>query len=149
MHEMTGAEWRSFAMTGTRTGKLAVRRKDGRPHVTPVWFTLDGTDPDTPHGVSVVFTTGATSLKGRALRRDPHFALCVDDQEPPYSYLLLECTAEIGEDLDELRTWATELGGRYMGADRARQFGERNAVPGEYLVRGRIDSVTAYAAISN
>ncbi|WP_225849821.1 PPOX class F420-dependent oxidoreductase [Streptomyces sp. HPF1205] len=148
MHQMTDAEWRSFAMTGTRTGKLAVRRKDGRPHVTPVWFVLDGTDPDAPHGVAVVFTTGAEGVKGRALRRDPHFALCVDDQEPPYSFVLLECTAEISEDLGELLTWATELGGRYMGAEQARQFGERNAVPGELLVRGRIDKVTAAAALA-
>lgn len=148
MHEMTDAEWRSFAMTGTRTGKVAVRRKDGRPHVTPVWFVLDDTDPDAPHGVTVVFTTGAQGVKGRALRRDPHFALAVDDQEPPYSFLLLECTARISEDLGEMHTWAGELGGRYMGADRAKQFAERNAVPGELLVRGSIDKVTAYAALT-
>ena len=31
--------------------------------------------------------------------------------------------------------WATEIGGRYMGADQAEAFGRRNAVPGELLVR--------------
>jgi nitroimidazol reductase NimA-like FMN-containing flavoprotein (pyridoxamine 5'-phosphate oxidase superfamily) len=44
MTQMTEAEWRDFVMTGTRTGKLAVTRSDGRPHVTPIWFVLDGDD---------------------------------------------------------------------------------------------------------
>jgi PPOX class probable F420-dependent enzyme len=149
MQQMSDAEWRSFVSAGTRTGKLAVTRKDGRPHVTPVWFLLDDSDPGAPHGVRVVLTTGATSLKGLALSRDPRFALCVDDQQPPYSFVLLECTAELVEDLGDLLAWATRLGTRYMGEDKGRQFGERNAVPGEYLVRGTIDRVTAYAAVSD
>ena len=32
---------------------------------------------------------------------------------------------------------ATRAGGRYMGADRADEFGRRNAVPGELVVRVR------------
>lgn len=148
MHEMTDAEWRSFATAGTRTGKFAVRRKDGRPHVTPVWFLLDDSDPGVPHGVSVVLNTGHDSLKGRALRRDPHFALCVDDQQPPYSFVLLECTAELIDDPEQLLTWATRIGTRYMGPERGPDIGKRNAVPGEYLVRGRIDRVTALADLT-
>jgi PPOX class probable F420-dependent enzyme len=89
------------------------------------------------------------SLKGRALRRDPRFALCVDDQQPPYSFVLFECTAELVEDLQPLRIWSTRIAARYMGADRAEEFGARNAVPGEYLVRGRITRVTAHTAVSD
>lgn len=141
---MSRQEWLDFVHTGTRTGKLALTRAGGRPHVTPVWFLVD----QAPDGDHVVFTTGDTSVKARTLSRDPRFALCVDDQQPPYSYVLLEGEATLGEDLDQLRTWATRLGGRYMGEDAAEEFGRRNAVPGEYLVRGRITKVTAYADIS-
>jgi nitroimidazol reductase NimA-like FMN-containing flavoprotein (pyridoxamine 5'-phosphate oxidase superfamily) len=42
MQLMSEAQWREFALAGTRTGKLTVTRADGRPHVTPVWFVLDG-----------------------------------------------------------------------------------------------------------
>jgi len=35
-----------------------------------------------------------------------------------------------------------------MGEDRAEEFGKRNAVPEEALVRGRITRVTALADIS-
>lgn len=138
--QMTEAQWRSFLMAGTRTGKLAVTRADGRPHVTPVWFVLDGPD--------VVLTTAETTLKARALRRDPRAALCVDDQQPPYGFVLVEGTVTISGDLAEVRHWAAELGGRYMGAGRAEEFGARNGVPGELLVRLRIGKVTAVADVA-
>jgi PPOX class probable F420-dependent enzyme len=135
MTQMTDAEWRDFVMTGTRTGKLAVTRADGRPHVTPIWFVLDGDD--------VVLTTQSGGVKGRALRRDPNAALCVDDQEPPYSYVMIEGKASLSDDPGELLRWATAIGGRYMGAENAGQFGARNAVPGELLVRLRVTNVVA------
>ncbi|MBF9070714.1 PPOX class F420-dependent oxidoreductase [Streptacidiphilus sp. NEAU-YB345] len=148
MATMTEAEWQAFVLTGTRTGKLAVTRRDGRPHVTPVWFLLDENEQVDGRPV-LLFNTGETSLKAAALRRDPRFALCVDDQEPPFSFVMLECTVlELVEDLAELRRWAPRIGGRYMGADRAEEFGARNAVPGEYLVRARVDHVVAVKHVS-
>ena len=141
MEKMTTEQWRAFVLHGTRTGKLAVTRRDGSPHVTPVWFTL-------AEGDEIVFTTHESSLKAKALRRDPRFAVCVDDQRPPYSYVLIEAEATLSEDLEELRWWATVLGARYMGTDAAEEFGARNAVPGEFLVRGAITRVTAVAGVS-
>jgi hypothetical protein len=38
-------------------------------------------------------------------------------------------------DPDELLHWATRIGGRYMGAERAEAYGRRNAVPPEMAVR--------------
>lgn len=135
MEKMTEAEWRAFVSAGTRTGRLGVTRADGSPHVTPIWFVLDGSD--------VVFTTESSSIKGRVLRKDPRISICVDDDRPPYSYVLITASATISEDLEELRKWATVLGGRYMGADRAEEYGSRNGVPGELLVRARISKVIA------
>jgi PPOX class probable F420-dependent enzyme len=120
-------EVRAFLLEGTRTGKLATTRADGGPHVTPVWFTLDGDD--------LVLTTAATSVKGRNLRRDPRAALLVDLEEPPYAYVLVTGTVTLGDDLDELRRVAGAVGGRYMGEDRAGEFADRNGVPGELVVR--------------
>jgi PPOX class probable F420-dependent enzyme len=140
MTQMTEAEWRDFVMTGTRTGKLAVTRSDGRPHVTPIWFVLDGDD--------IVLTTSSSGVKGRALRRDPNAAMCVDDQEPPYSFVMIEARATLSDDLGELLHWATVLGGRYMGAETAQQFGARNAVPGELLVRLRVTRVIAQRGVA-
>lgn len=137
---MSEPEWRAFVMHGTRTGKAALTRKDGSPHVTPIWFLLDGDD--------LVFNTAVESLKGRILRRDPRLAVCVDDQEPPYSFVIMKGQVTLSEDLDEMREWATLIGGRYMGRDQAEAFGARNAVPGEYLVRMRIERVVAAKGIA-
>ncbi len=127
MRPMTDDEARAFLTVGTRTGKLAVVRADGRPHVSPIWFVLDGGD--------LVFTTWKDSVKGRSLRRDPRVALTVDDEEPPFAFVMVEGEVTLSEDPDALLRWATTIGGRYMGADRAERYGHRNAVPGELLVR--------------
>jgi PPOX class probable F420-dependent enzyme len=111
----------------------------------PVWFVLDS---DGEHDY-VVFTTASDTVKGRVLRRDPRFSMCVDDENPPYAYVTINGEATISEDLDEMLVWSTKLGGRYMGADLAEAFGKRNAVPGELLVRGRITKVTALGGIAD
>jgi PPOX class probable F420-dependent enzyme len=142
MRVMSEEEWKAFLIGQPRTGKLATTRQDGRPHVAPVWFDLD--DDGT-----VVFTTGAETLKGKAIRRDPRVCLCVDDERPPFSFVIIEGKVEISEDLDEMLVWATRIGSRYMGAEKAEAFGRRNAVSGELLVRLRPAHVVAQAAIAD
>lgn len=132
--------WKAFIKEGTRTGKLSTVRADGSPHIAPMWFLLDGDD--------LVFTTENTTVKSRNLLRDERAALCVDDERAPYSFVVLRGRVEISEDPSQLLTWATSIAARYMGENRAREFGERNSVPGMLLVRMRIEHVTAYAAIA-
>jgi len=120
--------WREFVLASpARTAKLAVVRADGAPHVAPVWVDLDGDD--------VVFMTSADTLKGKAIRRDPRVSLCWDDERPPFSFVTIAGTATTSEDIAELLEWGTRIGGRYMGADRANEYGRRNAVPPEMVVR--------------
>jgi PPOX class probable F420-dependent enzyme len=109
--------------------------------VAPVWFVLDGDD--------IVFTTGEGTAKGKSLLRDGRVAICVDDERPPFSYVLIEGTAIISRDPDALLLWATRLGARYMGADQAEQFGRRNAVPSELLVRVTPTKMLAEANIAD
>lgn len=124
---MGDGERRAFLSSGTRTGKLATVRRDGRPHVQPVWFVLDGDD--------LVFTTGATTVKGRNLRRDARASLVVDDEAPPFAFVRVDGVVDLSDDLDVMLVWATRIAARYMGAERAEAYGRRNAVPGELLVR--------------
>lgn len=140
MQEMTKEEYRSFLLHGTRTGKIATVRKDGRPHVVPIWFDLDGE--------TLVFTTGGKSVKAENIRRDPRLCICVDDQTPPFAFVQIEGTAALGENLDEMLYWATRIGGRYMGAELAEAFGKRNAVAGELLVRVKPTQIIAWKDIA-
>ncbi|MEU7115436.1 PPOX class F420-dependent oxidoreductase [Streptomyces sp. NPDC046182] len=141
MPKMTQEQWRAFVAEGTRTGKLATVRDDGSPHVVPIWFVLDGDD--------IVFNTGKDTVKGRNLARDGQAAICVDDDRPPFAFVTLRGRAEISEDLVELRRWAARIGARYMGEDRAEEFGARNGIPGELLVRVRIEKVTAESGVAD
>ncbi|MEU3935818.1 PPOX class F420-dependent oxidoreductase [Streptomyces sp. NPDC029044] len=139
--KMTDAQWREFVLHGTRTAKLSTVRADGSPHVAPIWFLLDGDE--------VVFNTGKDSVKGRNIIRDGRIALCVDDDRPPYSFVVLRGRARVSDDLDEIRHWATRIGARYMGEERAEEFGARNGVPGELLVRVAVDRVLAERDVAN
>ncbi len=125
--EMSVEEIKQFLMTGTRTGKLATVRKDGRAHVAPIWFVLDGDD--------LIFNTWHSSVKARNMRRDNRVSLCVDEEIAPFAFVIIEGTVALSDDLDESLIWATRIGGRYMGEDQAEAFGRRNSVEGELLVR--------------
>ncbi|MBV8785932.1 MAG: PPOX class F420-dependent oxidoreductase [Mycobacterium sp.] len=130
-----------FLSTGTRTGMLGYVAADGRPLVAPVWFIVeDG---------QLVFNTNRETSKGRALARDPRVVICVDDPHPPYSFVQVQGLAEVTDDPDELLDIATRTGARYMGAEKAEEFGRRNAVPGELVVRVRPTKVNAGFDISD
>ncbi len=119
------------------TGKLATVRADGRPHVAPVWYVVD--DDGT-----IVFNTGESTVKGaQPAARSEDVALCVDDERPPFSFVVVEGVVELSDDLDDLRDWATKIGGRYMGEDRAEEYGERNGVAGELVARLRPERVVS------
>lgn len=134
--------WRDFVLAApARTAKLAVVRADGSPHVAPVWVDLDGDD--------VVFMTSADTIKGKAIRRDRRVCLCWDDERPPHSFVTLAGTAATTDDPDELLRWATRIAGRYMGADRADEYGRRNAVPPEMVVRVTPTTVTAKVNVAD
>jgi PPOX class probable F420-dependent enzyme len=134
-----------FLAEGTRTAHIATIRSDGRPHVKPVWFVLDGQ----PGDFQLLFTTYAESVKGRDLRRNAQVAASVDDPAPPYSFVIVEGTAQLSDRLDEVYAAATKIGGRYMGAGRASEFGARNGVPGELLIRLAPARVIAQRAVSD
>lgn len=145
MASMDTAQVLEFLSAGTRTGKLAWVGSDGHPHVAPIWFVVDGDSDE----FTLVLNTGEQTAKGRAMRRDPRVGFVVDDDTPPFSFVKINGTAELSDDIDEVRRWATEIGGRYMGADRAEEFGARNGVPGELLVRIRPTKIIAEADLAD
>ncbi|MEU4895032.1 PPOX class F420-dependent oxidoreductase [Streptomyces sp. NPDC044780] len=150
-HPMSDDELVAFLTAEpARTATLATVRPDGRPHAAPVWFTLDRTaaTPESPLG-DIVITTGAASVKGRALRRDPRVALCIDDERPPFSFVSIEGTVTLSEEPEELLRWATASAARYMGADLADEIGKRIGGPGTLLVRVHPTHIVAVADLTD
>jgi PPOX class probable F420-dependent enzyme len=132
---MTREEAISFLAAGTRTAKLATVTGEGRAHVVPIWFVLDGDEP--------VFTTGGDTVKGRNLRRDGWACLCVDDERPPFAYVQVRGPVTVAERAPDLLDWATRIAERYVGAKEADAYGRRNAVDTELLVRVHPEKVIA------
>ena len=139
--QMTNEQYRSFMLDRARTAVLTTVSTDGRPHTAPIWFDLEGD--------ALVFTTGESTVKGRNMRRDPRVSLCIDEEEPPFHFVVIEGNSELTAGDSDLLYWATRIGGRYMGADRADEYGRRNAVEGELLVRVTPQKVVAYKNISD
>src|SRR5690349_15167307 len=141
MEQVAGEDWKHNILSGPYTAKLATVRKDGRPHVAPVWFDLDGE--------TLVFTTWHTTVKAANIRRDPRVCLCVDEETPPFTYVMIEGNATLSDDPRELLTWATRIATRYMGQDQGPAYGKRNAVAGELLVRVQPTTIVAQANIAD
>lgn len=126
MASMSEQERRRFLLDTARTAELATVRPDGRPHVAPVWFDLDGDN--------LIFSTGERSVKGRNLIADPRLSICVDDDQPPFAYVIVEGKAELGRDPAALREWAGRIGARYLGVDETDRLADLNGGPGNLLV---------------
>ncbi|WP_150242397.1 PPOX class F420-dependent oxidoreductase [Nocardiopsis quinghaiensis] len=126
---------RDFLLQGTRTGMLAYTASDGRPLAAPVWFTVEDDE--------IVLNTGKETAKGRSIARDPRVALTADLPEPPYAFVQVQGEARVSEDTDELVRTATAIARRYVGPEQAEEFGRRNGIPGELVVRVRPTKVIA------
>ena len=124
MSEMTKDEIRKFLLQGTFTGKLGTISKNGTPHVVPIWFTLDNKN-------NILFTTGDTSVKAKNIRRDNRVRLCVDDKVSLYTFVTIDGIAEIvSDEPTKIFKWAKIIAGRYMGNDKAEEYGKRNSSEG-------------------
>ena len=139
---LEGTTLLEFLQAGTRTAKVAVTRKDGSASVSPVWFVLDGED--------ICFTTLNTSLKYKAIVRDPRVSVSVDEESYPYAFATIRGTAAIEKlTVKELLPWATRIAARYVPADQAQEFGRRNAVPEEVLIRITPDQTFAWSGVAD
>ncbi|MBA2714836.1 MAG: hypothetical protein H0U55_14925, partial [Rubrobacteraceae bacterium] len=68
---------------------------------------------------------------------------------PPFAFAVIEGQVEIAAADPDLLYWATRIGGRYMGSDRADEYGRRNAVEDELLVRVTPRKIVAFKNLSD
>jgi len=136
----TDPEVNKFLTEGTRTGKIAYTNAAGRVLVAPIWFIVEDGD--------LIFNTGADTVKGKFLARERQVTICVDLEEPPYAFVQVQGDAELSDDPSELLRTATAIAARYVGPDRASEYGQRNGVPGELVVRVRPTKVVTVFNVS-
>lgn len=140
--KLQGDELLAFLAEGTRTAKIATVKRDGSPMVSPVWFVLDHSD--------IMFTTMNTTAKYKMINRDPRVSICVDDEQFPYGFAVIKGDASVQAlSVTELLSWTTKIARRYVPEHLATQFGERNAVVGEVLVRVKTTAIFSYRGIAD
>jgi PPOX class probable F420-dependent enzyme len=140
VQKMSDRDAWEFLRTGSRPATFASVRRDGRPHATPTWYAIDGDE--------IVFTTWHETVKAANIRAHPSVVVLVQDPEPPYSYVAVKGEARLIDDLPQCRAISTLLGAKYMGEDRAEEFGKRHGVEGELVVRIRPTKVHGQADIA-
>ena len=138
--EMTFEARRAFLTEGTRTAVLATTRHDGRPHAVPIAFVLDDDD--------VLFLTNAESVKGRDLLRDPRVTLLVDDESPPFAFVMIEGTAVASRDVENLEQVARRISQRYDASEGMEDFVRFAREELGMLVRVAPDRIVALERVS-
>jgi nitroimidazol reductase NimA-like FMN-containing flavoprotein (pyridoxamine 5'-phosphate oxidase superfamily) len=104
-HSMNRAEREEF-LAGLHVGVLSVDGGDAAEPVTiPVWYTYQ------PGGV-VTVSTGRQTRKALAVAAAGRFALCAQDERPPYKYVTVSGPAVI-EDIGRAERLA--IARRYLG----------------------------------
>lgn len=139
MATMTDKEWRSFVTAGTRLGHIALTRVDGRPHLTPICFVLDGDE--------LAFALSPGSVKGKSLARDPRVTVCVSDERQPYGFVTIEGRARISAEPDQIKRVAAGIAERYYPTQPADGIAESFAEGGFTAVHISITKVIARSGL--
>jgi PPOX class probable F420-dependent enzyme len=110
-----------------RIGVLGYVRRDGTPNQVPIWYAYeDG---------CFRMTTTATSPKAKALARDPHASLTIQDETPPYRAVIVDGRVTIGPTPVTGGT-SSGLATRYFGKLGAREYERMTA--DEYAKTGLV-----------
>jgi PPOX class probable F420-dependent enzyme len=123
MPEMTSAETAAF-LDRARVADLVTLRRDGAPHVAPVWCQWAGG--------RVLVMAEASSVKARNIRRDPRVAISVATQSEPYEYVVVEGTAEVWT--EGVEGPVLEISVRYRGSERGGRFARELLADHEMVV---------------
>jgi PPOX class probable F420-dependent enzyme len=135
----TDIEWQSFVTAGTRLAHIALTRADGRPHVTPVCFILDGDE--------LAFVLSPGSVKGKSLARDRRIAVCVSDERQPYGFVTIEGHARTSAEPDQVEHIAAGIADRYYASHPAAEIVESFVQEGFTAVRISITKVIARSGL--
>jgi hypothetical protein len=107
-----------------RIGRLATLRRDGSPHVAPVWYRLeDG---------AILVLTDRGSVKHRNIERDARVEFCIDDERPPYHTVIVGGRATVHEAPGA--EWRESLAIHYLGEEAGKRYVTQNASTGNEIM---------------
>ena len=91
---------------------LVTVRRDGRPHVAPVWYLEED-------GRAFVIAD-SNAIKMRNIQRNPQLALSIATDQRPFKYVVLEGEGRVTD--DDLAAMIERICVRYDGPERGRAY---------------------------
>ena len=125
---MATEEQRAF-LEKNRLVVIGFNRKKGPPHMSPVYYALDGD--------AIVISTTRTRFKAQAIRRKPEVSLCVLGEQPPFPYLLIYGKGIIEDEgaVDVMMRVGERMTGRPIGESARPALEERARKEGRVVLR--------------
>jgi PPOX class probable F420-dependent enzyme len=117
-----------------RIGRLATIRRDGTPHIAPVWFMVEGD--------AVLILTDRGSQKHRNIERDPRVEFCIDDEQAPYHTVIVRGRVTVEEPRGP--AWRFSLAVHYLGPEGGRRYVESTPAGDEVLLRIQAERVSGW-----
>ncbi len=110
---MTDDEREAF-LADLHVGVLSVAREGKGPLALPIWYFYEDGD--------VVISMNGTSVKAELLRKRGRATFTVQQEAPPYKYVMVEGPVTVGkEDID-----IAALAVRYLGAEMGAWYAKNN-----------------------
>jgi PPOX class probable F420-dependent enzyme len=108
-------EQREAFLADLHVGILSIQRDGKGPLALPIWYQYEG-------GQVVIHIDG-NSVKATLLRRHGRASMTVQDETPPYQYVMVEGPVTLTHDDRDIRSIAVrylgeELGNRYAADNR-------------------------------
>lgn len=108
---MTKAEREQF-LAGLHVGIASIADGDRGPLTAPIWYAYEP-------GGDVTMLIGPGSRKAELLRRTGRMTLCVQNENPPYSYVSVEGQVTLGDPPEGL---LLKIATRYLGEEGGRRY---------------------------
>lgn len=114
-YDMTKSEREAF-LSDVHVGVLSITCKGRGPITVPVWYSYEP-------GGEIIFCTDKSSRKATLLEVEGRCTLCVQDENPPYSYVSVEGLVVSMEECDHDRD-VGHLARRYLGVEAGNRYVE-------------------------
>lgn len=115
-------EQREEFLADLHVGILSIQRDGKGPLALPIWYRYDNGQ--------VVIHMGRDSVKAKLLRRHGRASLTVQDETPPYRYVMVEGPVAVAHEDEDI----TEMAVRYLGDELGRRYAADNPVTDESVV---------------
>jgi PPOX class probable F420-dependent enzyme len=130
----TLSERQSRFVEKPRIGRLGTTRRDGSPHIAPVWYRYEDGD--------FLVLTDRGSQKHRNIQHDDRVVFCIDDERPPYHTVLIRGRARVEPEPGP--AWRLALAVHYLGEDGGRRYIEQSGNSDGVLLRIVVESVAGW-----